>query len=162
MSNPIDPETGLPRVPDSNVAILHPAGRVGGVPAPIAKPWRPQDADTKPAGPSPELELFAALLKYRWMMSAIIGACLLAGMIFTLGARPLYTAKTTLQLDRQTEKIMGHDDTTPIDNYGDEFFQTQYGLMKSPALAASSAPIARRPTTRARRWRCSAIRTSSP
>jgi capsular exopolysaccharide synthesis family protein len=53
--------------------------------------------------------------------------------------RPIYTARTTLQIDREAEKVVSAGDLTPADNYGDEFFLTQYGLLRSRTLAARVA-----------------------
>ncbi len=75
------------------------------------------------------------LLKYYRSVAATVAACLALGVIVTLLTPPIYTAQTTLQLDREAEKIVSRDDATPMDNYGEEFFQTQYGLLKSRALA---------------------------
>jgi capsular exopolysaccharide synthesis family protein len=53
----------------------------------------------------------------------------------TLLTRPIYTAEATLQIDRETEKVVTRDESTPQDNFGEEFFETQYGLLRSRALA---------------------------
>lgn len=136
----INPDAGPPRETDSNIALLRKGGSVGvsvpsvGAPLP-APPWRPSSADSVSSDVSGMFRDLGGLLKHRWMILTTIAACLGVGLTMTLIATPLYTAKATLQLDRQAEKIMSRDDTTPIDNYGEEFFQTQYGLMKSRGLA---------------------------
>src|SRR5215217_6832355 len=50
---------------------------------------------------------------------------------------PIYSARTTLQIDREAAKVLNTDDVTPNDRsvVGEEFFQTQYGLLKSRSLA---------------------------
>jgi len=77
------------------------------------------------------------LLKHRWTMLACLAAALAVGVGATLLTRPIYTARSTLQIDREAAKVVSKDEQTPADNltYGDEFFQTQYGLLRSRSLA---------------------------
>ena len=130
----IDQDAGSNREIQSNIALLHNDGRVGAGPPTTVDAWTSAyrgQAGTDGGGMAHSL---GGLMKYRWTILGTIAACLVLGVVLTLLTRPLYTAQATLQLDRQSEKIIGHDDTTPIDNYGEEFFQTQYGLLKSRAL----------------------------
>ncbi len=69
-------------------------------------------------------------------IAAYVVVCLAIGIAATLLTTPVYTGKATLQIDRQSEKVVNSEDQTPIDNLGEEFFQTQYGLLRSRALAA--------------------------
>lgn len=64
---------------------------------------------------------------------------LAAGTAATLLTRPEYVARATLQIDRESAKVVNGADETPVDNLSDEFFQTQYGLLKSRALATRVA-----------------------
>jgi capsular exopolysaccharide synthesis family protein len=70
-------------------------------------------------------------------MLACLALALAAGAAATLLTRPIYTARSTLQIDREEAKVVTKDEQTPVDNlaYGDEFFQTQYGLLRSRSLA---------------------------
>jgi uncharacterized protein involved in exopolysaccharide biosynthesis len=82
------------------------------------------------------LKYWHALIKYRWIALSIFVATLVVGIIATLLMTPIYTASTTLQIERQETKILDVGDMTPTEaSTGDEFFQTQYGLLKSESLA---------------------------
>lgn len=50
---------------------------------------------------------------------------------------PIYSAKTILQIDRESARVLNVDDVQPRDSqiFGEEFFQTQYGLLRSRSLA---------------------------
>ena len=50
---------------------------------------------------------------------------------------PIYTAKATLQIDREVANVVNMQNVQPQEEQGEseEFYQTQYGLLKSPALA---------------------------
>jgi capsular exopolysaccharide synthesis family protein len=76
-----------------------------------------------------------SLLRRRWTVLATLAVALAIGAAATLLTRPLYTAEATLQIDRETEKVVSRDEATPQDNLGEEFYETQYGLLRSRALA---------------------------
>ncbi|MBV8684722.1 MAG: hypothetical protein JO111_17745, partial [Caulobacteraceae bacterium] len=86
-------------------------------------------------------------LSRRWrVMAAATAAGLVLGAVVTLLMPASYTAGATLQIDRQAERVVDAQDQTPVDNLGEEFFQTQYGLLRSRSLAervAESLGLAR-------------------
>jgi len=92
------------------------------------------------AEPVLQIDLLAfgrTLLKHRWTILASIVACLAVGAAVTLLMRPAYTAQSTIQIDREAAKVVNVQDVTPSDDQasGEEFFQTQYGLLRSRSLA---------------------------
>ncbi|MGE5500711.1 MAG: GumC family protein, partial [Ignavibacteriales bacterium] len=82
------------------------------------------------------VEYWRLVLKHRFVvLGAFVGAIAI-GLAYTLLTTPIYTAKTTLQIDREATKVLDMEDVTPAEmQTGDEFFQTQYGLLKSASLA---------------------------
>lgn len=76
-------------------------------------------------------------LKHRLLILAIFVASLVVGVIVTLLTTPLYTAATTVQIDREAARVLNVDDASPRESMiqGEEFFQTQYGLLRSRSLA---------------------------
>jgi capsular exopolysaccharide synthesis family protein len=83
--------------------------------------------------------LWSAGLKHAGLVAFCIATALALGAALTLLTPPIYTARTTLQIDRETEKVVSADEQTPLDNFSDEFFLTQYGLLRSRALAGRVA-----------------------
>jgi capsular exopolysaccharide synthesis family protein len=83
------------------------------------------------------VEYWRMLLKHRWMILACIVAALAVGAAATLLTRPVYTARSTLQIDREAAKVVSTGEVSTNDNLveGEEFFQTQYGLLRSRSLA---------------------------
>jgi capsular exopolysaccharide synthesis family protein len=80
--------------------------------------------------------IWGAIVKHRWIIAAIIVASILAGLALTLVTQPLFTAHTTLQIDRETSKIVDVEGLNPTEALtGNEFIDTQVGLLKSEALA---------------------------
>ena len=77
------------------------------------------------------------LLKHRWLIIAVVFAALCVGAALTLLTRPIYTANASLQLDREAAKVVSTQDATPSEELiaGEEFFETQYALLKSRSLA---------------------------
>jgi capsular exopolysaccharide synthesis family protein len=78
-------------------------------------------------------------VKHAGIIALSIATALALGAAVTLLTRPIYTAKTTLQIDRGAEKVVSAGEQAPLDNFSDEFFLTQYGLLRSRALEARVA-----------------------
>lgn len=76
-------------------------------------------------------------LKYRFLIIGCFLAALVVGATLTLLMTPVYTAQATLQIDREAARVFDSEDVTPTENMaqGEEFFQTQYGLLRSRSLA---------------------------
>jgi capsular exopolysaccharide synthesis family protein len=77
------------------------------------------------------------LWKRRVLIIAIFAVVMTAGTLFTLLKTPIYRAGVTLQIDREAAKVLsGGADLQPEELLtGDEFYQTQYGLLKGRFLA---------------------------
>ncbi len=75
------------------------------------------------------------LVKRRW---TVLGACaivLVAVLVGTLLMTPIYRATATLQIERDTIKVVDVGAMTPLEGGGDkDFYQTQYELLKSRTL----------------------------
>ncbi|HYD28112.1 GumC family protein [Brevundimonas sp.] len=92
------------------------------------------------AEPQPTVDLAAywrLALKYRFLIIGCFLGALVIGATVTLLMTPIYTAEATLQIDRESARIVETEDVTPRENLmqGEEFFQTQYGLLRSRSLA---------------------------
>lgn len=75
-------------------------------------------------------------LRWRYVIIAATAACILLGLIATLLMTPKYTATATVEISRESSKVtdfQGVDrETGAVDQ---EFYQTQYGLLKARSLA---------------------------
>ena len=76
-------------------------------------------------------------LKHRWLILGAFLAALVVGVAVTLLSTRIYTASATLQIDRQATQVLEDADVAPAESMiaGEEFFQTQYGLLRSRSLA---------------------------
>ena len=76
-------------------------------------------------------------LKHRFVIIGSLAAAVVIGAIFTLLSTPIYTAESTIQIDREAARVLAAEDVAPRENMmqGEEFFQTQYGLLRSRSLA---------------------------
>lgn len=76
-------------------------------------------------------------LKYRFLIIGCFLGALVLGATLTLLMTPIYTAQATLQIDREAARVLDTEDVAPRENMmgGEEFFQTQYGLLRSRSLA---------------------------
>ena len=99
---------------------------------------RPEFESQFPQPASTPLDLPAywrSLVRRKWTVLVTLMVALAIGAAITLLTRPLYTAQATIQIDREAEKVVSRDEATPQDNLGEEFYETQYGLLRSRALA---------------------------
>ena len=102
-----------------------------------AAPAEPAAAPYVSVAPAPTVDIMAygrSLLRRRFTVLATLIVCLAIGAAVTLLTRPVYTAEATVQIDRETEKVVTRDEATPQDNLAEEFYETQYGLLRSRAL----------------------------
>ena len=76
-------------------------------------------------------------LKYRYVILGSFLIALTIGVALTLLMTPIYTARATLQIDRESARIFNAEEVSPSESLveGEEFFQTQYGLLRSRSLA---------------------------
>ncbi len=76
-------------------------------------------------------------LKYRFLILGCFLGTLVVGATLTLLMTPIYEARATLQIDREAARVVEAEDDAPRENMlqGEEFFQTQYGLLRSRSLA---------------------------
>lgn len=77
-------------------------------------------------------------LKHRFVIIGAFVAAVVIGLAVTLLSPRIYTASTTIQIDRQAARVLDSDsEAAPAESLiqGEEFFQTQYGLLRSRSLA---------------------------
>jgi succinoglycan biosynthesis transport protein ExoP len=76
------------------------------------------------------------LYRRRWIILTLIAAGLLAAMFVNTVTTKLYRGSGTIQIDREAARVVNVDDTSPKNNFASqEFYQTQYALLRSRALA---------------------------
>lgn len=74
--------------------------------------------------------------RWKWLILGAIGLSVLVGVVFTLLSTPRYTATTRIEISRESTRIVQVADVQPEASAMDlEFYQTQYGLLGSSALA---------------------------
>ncbi len=74
--------------------------------------------------------------RWRWVIIGAIAGCVLLGLIVTLLMTPQYTATSTIEISREADQvtnIQGVERETSVADQ--EFYQTQYGLLRARSLA---------------------------
>jgi succinoglycan biosynthesis transport protein ExoP len=95
-----------------------------------------------PVGFQP-LHYLQIVLKHWLVVVAAVLISLAVGVAITLLTQPIYTAQVTLQIDKEAPKVVEGDTLQPRESGSyEEFFQTQYGLLKSRSLAARTVDAA--------------------
>lgn len=75
-------------------------------------------------------------LRRRWVIAGAIAACVLLGLIITLLMTPKYTAEVTIEISRESDQVTNFQGVEREVSIADqEFYQTQYGLLRSRTLA---------------------------
>lgn len=98
---------------------------------------RDDEQDFGPRAPAFDVaEYWRLAIKHRLVIAGAFLACLLISAALTLTMAPIYTAQATIQIDRESVRVLNVDDVSPRElGGGEEFFQTQYGLLRSRSVA---------------------------
>ncbi len=104
-------------------------------------PWV---SETAAEGEPPGFELdllqyWHVVWKHRLLFLCAIVGSLAVAIAITVLSTPIYTARVTLQIDREAAKVVNLQDVQPREEVGqsEEFYQTQYGHLVAKLLVAS-------------------------
>lgn len=82
------------------------------------------------------LEYWQILRDRKWLVVAVAGTIFVLALVFTLLATPIFRASSSLQIERDTIKVVDVGGLTPTEAPMDrDFYQTQYELLQSRSLA---------------------------
>ncbi|URW74440.1 polysaccharide biosynthesis tyrosine autokinase [Sphingomonas donggukensis] len=101
-----------------------------------------QDTDpvrylVQPEGSENPLTTYMLMLyRRKWLILGFAAAGLLAALLITLNATRLYRATASIEIQREAARVVDQKGVEPPSSVGSmEFYQTQYGLLRSRALA---------------------------
>ena len=86
----------------------------------------------------PLREYWVTVKRHRWLILISTLAVLLFAFFYSVTRVPLYTAEATVLIERkapQNLKVQDSRGDSTANDYNNEFYQTQYEILKSPALA---------------------------
>lgn len=94
-------------------------------------------ASAQPSVHKPNLLVqMVSLLRRRYLtILIVIGACVLAGLTYTLLATKQYAAEALIEIKRENESLVSISSQAQQMVIDQEFYETQYGLLKSQSLA---------------------------
>lgn len=96
----------------------------------------PADSD----GPSLLQEYLRVAWRGRWAIVGSTVTCILLGLIITFLMTPKFTATATIEISRESDQVTNFQGVERDVSVADEeFYQTQYGLLRSRTLAARVA-----------------------
>ncbi|WP_255609433.1 GumC family protein [Methylosinus sp. Sm6] len=81
------------------------------------------------------LKLYDIILKYKKRIAMICAAFSIVGFVVTFLMPRIYTATTTIQIDREAAKVLRLHDAIVENSSDPQFYETQYELLRSRALA---------------------------
>ncbi|MBW1935572.1 MAG: polysaccharide biosynthesis tyrosine autokinase [Deltaproteobacteria bacterium] len=82
-------------------------------------------------------DIWAVLRRRKWTIAAFALPMLAIVTIYSFAARPTYTAKGTLLIEKEPN-ILSFEDIFQIEPFNQDYYQTQYKLLESRALADST------------------------
>ncbi len=84
----------------------------------------------------PIRRLLRSASRWRWVLIGALVAGALLGIVLTLLMTPQYASTVRLEITRETARVVNIDSVERDTSIGDqEFYQTQYGLLQTKALA---------------------------
>lgn len=100
---------------------------------PVSKPYTgPGDSEE----PGILQRYLRIALRRRWAILSAIIACITAGLLATLLMTPKYTASVKIEISREADQVTNFQGVERDVSIADqEFYQTQYGLLRSRSLA---------------------------
>lgn len=106
-------------------------------PAPLQVPPAAANANDAPADREQLFTRYLNLiLRRRWIIGGAVATALLIGLIATLMMTRQYTATATIEIARDAQRVVRIEGVEGESNVNDlEFYQTQYGLLRSQSLA---------------------------
>jgi capsular exopolysaccharide synthesis family protein len=82
------------------------------------------------------LQYWRVVIRWKWLIIAVMLVSLVAGLLVTLFMTRQYTATVSIEISRQSDKIVNVQGVEPEVSTGDaEFYQTQYSLLRARSLA---------------------------
>lgn len=87
-------------------------------------------------------ELWRAALRRKWIIILTAAAVFAVAFLYSFLATPKYTAVGQLLIDREPN-ILSFEDIFQIESLNDDYFQTQYKLLQSRALAGDTIELIR-------------------
>lgn len=99
--------------------------------------------------PNPLIYIWRALMRWKWLILAVLASAVLLGLLVTMMTTPLYTAQTQLEISRKQVNVTNVEGLQDMAAKDLEFYQTQYGLLQSRSLAervAKKLKLAENPT----------------
>lgn len=89
------------------------------------------------AGDTPIIRQYLRIAhRWRWVILGIVAASLVAGLVITLLMTPQYTATAQIEISREGNQVTNFQGVERNSNQVDqEFYQTQYGLLRSRSLS---------------------------
>ena len=99
----------------------------------------PGDGGAAAAAPARTIdisEIWRTVMKWRWLIAAIIVSSVLAAIVLSMLITPVYRAQATIEINKETmEVIKGATDLQPVPMNDRDHLNTQIELLKSRSLA---------------------------
>src|SRR2546426_10205510 len=82
------------------------------------------------------LDYWHVVLKRRWVVYTSLAVVVSVTTLGSFLKRPVYSARTRLQIEQNTPKILPFQDVmSSVPDFRNDFYQTQYGLIQSRRVA---------------------------
>lgn len=82
------------------------------------------------------LHYWQSVWRRKWIALGVLAAAVIASLLYSFSQPTLFRATTTIEIARESARVLDQKDTeTQGAVSGAEFYQTQYGLLKSRSLA---------------------------
>lgn len=84
------------------------------------------------------MDYWRIILRQRWTIISVLVVFTVIVTIGTFKMKPVYQATTTLRISREAPKVLSFEDvvkTSGLNYSGDDFYRTQYEIIKSRTLA---------------------------
>ena len=86
------------------------------------------------------LKYWHVIVKRKWTVLSVFVIVLLTGMMMTMLTTPTFRASATLQIERQSQRVVSVPGVDAVENpYDYEFYETQFQLLRSRSMSEKVA-----------------------
>jgi uncharacterized protein involved in exopolysaccharide biosynthesis len=80
------------------------------------------------------LDYVRVLRKHRWLISGIFLVTVISVAVWTFSQVPVYQAAATVMIEPEPPKVLNIEEVTPVVLGGQDYYQTQYEIIRSRAV----------------------------
>jgi capsular exopolysaccharide synthesis family protein len=89
------------------------------------------------------LDYVRTIYRHRWLALSIFAVTLVSVIVYTFSTTPIYEGRVQVQIEPENPNIVSFKEVVELDKATNEYYQTQYSILRSRALAKRTIDAAK-------------------